>query len=106
MKTADLKTSLLCMGYRKLNETIWAKPFGFQVFKVDTSTSEIAVYFMGTNEKVHCYISEQLNQDYDFTQAIALFESVNSKHYPRLKNFGFFTELDKTNLIMDAIEGK
>ena len=88
-----MKKILQKLGYRPLNEKIWAKPFGNSLIAFKVEELKIAQYFQGANNKTLIWDSETLSED-DLHNGICQFENWNVKRglcTPN-KDFGFLTQ--------------
>lgn len=95
----ELRQAALAMGYRRMKNGHWGKPFGHTILTIHTGQLYMAQYFWGANDELLCWCTVDLKKDTqsygDFLYQIKDFECWSTKD--GLENLSRGRSLDETN---------
>jgi hypothetical protein len=90
------------LGYRKVKENLWGKPFGTGLITIEfleDNKCKMTSWFINKKDEVSVWASDEISTDYkNFHHNVCFFEGYHTK--PRLcdnfnNDFGFFTREEK-----------
>lgn len=93
---------LMSLGYRQLDQDIWAKPIGYHIVSVDTK--EMTIFNIFTSMSTHepsLYKRASLTNEY-FEDEIKEFEAYGKFTVRSGKQYAFLTIEQKTDLMFDG----
>lgn len=93
---------LMSLGYRQLDQDIWAKPIGYHIVSIDTKEMTISNIFSSMKDmSAQLYERKALTEE-RFESGIKEFEAYGKFTVRSGKQYAFLTIEQKTDLMFDG----